>query len=278
MSQYASSRAYVYRMFDVGAGGRFGYYIDSFILVLIIANVVAVTLETVDPLYAAYGREFYGFELISVVIFSIEYLGRLWAATENPEYDHWFWGRLRFARTPYMIIDFLAIVPFFLGAIVDLRFLRMLRLFRFLRLFKLARYDESMVLFTRVIRRKKSDLVVTFSATGLLLLLASSVMYFVETEAQPEAFSSIPATLWWGVVTLTTVGYGDVHPITPLGQFFGAIVAVLGIGLFALPASILASGFIEAAGVEEDEIAADEELEFGYCPCCGEDLDQYRNG
>lgn len=121
-----------------------------------------------------------------------------------------------------------------------------------------------------------SDLVVTFSATGLLLLLASSVIYFIETTAQPEAFSSIPATLWWGVVTLTTVGYGDVFPVTPLGRFFGAIVAILGIGLFALPASILASGFIEAAGVKEDELVASEESALAYCPCCGEDLGQYR--
>lgn len=271
MPRYSNARSYVYRMFDVGAGGRLGYTIDALILLLIIANVIAVMLETVDPLYAAYGREFYGFELVSVVVFSIEYLGRLWAATEHPEYDHWLWGRLRFALSPYMIIDFLAIAPFFLGAIVDLRFLRILRLFRFLRLFKLARYDDSMVLFTNVIQRKKSDLLVTFTATGLLLLLASSVMYFIETEAQPEAFSSIPATLWWGVVTLTTVGYGDVTPVTPLGQFFGAIIAVLGIGLFALPASILASGFIEAAGVEDEE-----DVELEHCPCCGEDLDRYR--
>lgn len=271
MARYADSRAWVYRMFDVGAGGRLGYYIDSFILILIVLNVIAVMLETVDPLYEAYGREFYGFEAVSVAIFSMEYLGRLWASTEHPEYDHWLWGRVRFAATPYMIIDLLAIIPFFLAAIIDLRFLRIIRLIRFLRLFKLARYDESLVLFTKVIQRKKSDLIVTFTATGLLLLLASSIMYFIENSAQPEAFSSIPGTLWWGVITLTTVGYGDVTPVTPWGQMFGAIVAVLGIGLFALPASILASGFIEAAGVKEDT-----EAELEYCPCCGEDLGQYR--
>lgn len=271
MPRYSNARSYVYRMFDVGAGGRLGYYIDLLILALIVLNVFAVMLETVDPLYAAYGREFYGFELVSVIVFSTEYLGRLWAATEHPEYDHWFWGRVRFAMTPYMIIDLIAIAPFFLGAIVDLRFVRILRLFRFLRLLKLSRYDDSMVLFANVIQRKKNDLIVAFTMTGLLLLLASSVMYFLETDSQPEAFSSIPATLWWGVVTLTTVGYGDVTPVTPLGQFFGAIVAVLGIGLFALPASILASGFIEEAGVEDDE-----DVELEYCPCCGEDLDQFR--
>ena len=271
MPRYRDTRASVHRMFEVGAGGRFGYSIDLFVVILIVLNVLAVMLETVDPLYEAYGREFYGFEAISVAIFSAEYLGRVWAATEHPEYDHPLWGRLRFAATPYMLIDLLAIVPFFLVAIVDLRFLRIVRLFRFLRLFKLARYDDSMVLFAEVLRRKRSDLIVTFSATGLLLLLASSLMYFIETTAQPDAFSSIPHTLWWGVITLTTVGYGDVHPVTPLGQFFGAIVAVLGIGLFALPASILASGFIEAAGVEEDP-----DVELEYCPCCGEDLEPYR--
>lgn len=244
---YRETRHWIHGLFEVGAGGRLGWYADYFIAALIVVNVVAVMLETVDPLFAAYGREFLAFEAISVTIFTIEYFGRLWAATEHPEYDHPIWGRLRYAVSPYMIIDLLAILPFLLGAIVDLRFLRALRLLRFLRLLKLARYSESIQLFFDALRLKREELVIASIVGTILLLVASGGMYFAERNAQPDAFSSIPAALWWGVVTLTTVGYGDVTPVTPLGQVLGAVVAVMGIGIFALPASILASGFIEAA-------------------------------
>jgi voltage-gated potassium channel len=130
-------------------------------------------------------------------------------------------------------------------------------------LVKLARYSQSIRSLKTVLRDKRPDLVIAMFANTLLLVVASSAMYFIEQDAQPEAFSSIPEAMWWGVATLTTVGYGDVAPITPLGQFVGAIVAVLGIGLFALPASILASGFIDAAGNQEGP---------EYCPSCGERL------
>lgn len=257
---FQESRHWVHNLFKVGAGGRLGWYLDTAIMLLILGNVLAVILETVDPLYVAYGYEFYLFEVVSVAVFSVEYLGRLWAATEHPEYSDPVRGRLRFALSPYMLIDLIAILPFFLGFLVDLRFLRAIRLLRFLRLFKLARYTESITLFATVLRRKKEDLVVASTVGGILLLLASSLMYFVERNAQPEAFSSIPEALWWGVVTLTTVGYGDVHPETAFGKAIGAIVAVIGIGLFALPASILAAGFMEVA-TEGPEYA---------CPHCGE--------
>jgi voltage-gated potassium channel len=115
--------------------------------------------------------------------------------------------------------------------------------------------------FGHAFRRKKDQLIVALTANGLLLLIASSLMYFIETNAQPDAFGSIPKAMWWGIATLTTVGYGDVTPVTPLGQFVGSIVAVLGIGLFALPASIMASGFIEASSYETHE-----------CPECGHEV------
>lgn len=146
------------------------------------------------------------------------------------------------------MIDLLAIAPFYVGTAVfafDLRVLRALRLFQFLRLLKLVRYSEAMQRFGRVAARKRDDLVLSTAGSSLLLVVASSLMYFVERDAQPETFSSIPATLWWGVVTLTTVGYGNVYPVTTAGKLLGGVVAVLGVGLFALPASILASGFIE---------------------------------
>ncbi len=264
---YPSTKAFVDSLFTARQGGTVGYYADWFIVLLIAANVVAVALETVDSLYAQYGTFFFYFEVVSVAIFSVEYLSRIWACTARPEYSNPITDRLRFASRPMLVIDLLAILPFFLGAVLpaDLRFLRALRLFRFFRLFKMARYSESMTAFNEVLQRKKEDLVISFTATLILLLVASSTMYFVEHPAQPDEFSSIPQSMWWGVITLTTVGYGDVTPVTPLGQVFGGIVAVIGIGLFALPASILASGFIEAARGETGPTP-------DHCPHCGERL------
>lgn len=265
--RYEQFRIRVNAAFTPQGGGKIGYYTDWFIMSLIAANVVAVALETVDPLYARHATFFYWFEIVSVAIFSIEYLARIWACTVQKGYQHPVYGRVEFARRPMLIVDLLAILPFFLGPVLpaDLRFLRALRLFRFVRLFKLARYSESMLAFSRVFHRKKADLVVAFSVTFILLIVSSSLMYFVETSAQPEAFSSIPETLWWGVITLTTVGYGDVTPVTPLGQIIGGIVAMLGIGLFGLPASILASGFIEER--------IDTDSGRSRCPHCGERID-----
>ncbi|MCZ7662877.1 MAG: potassium channel family protein [Thermoleophilia bacterium] len=161
----------------------------------------------------------------------------------------------------------LAIFPFYVGVgRLDLRFLRALRLFRLLRVLKLARYSESLALLGRVFRAKKEELVVTLCAVLFLLFLASSFIYYVEHEAQPEAFSSIPAAMWWGVATLTTVGYGDVYPVTVAGKVLGAIVAMLGIGLFALPAGILASGFA-------DEMRRKRTDETAMCPHCGRQIE-----
>lgn len=261
MSYYRETRARAYDVFEVGAGGRKGLAFDYAIMALIVANVVAVIMETVDPLFVSYQRAFYGFEIVSVAIFTVEYAGRIWVAPEHPKYAHPVWGRLRFATSPYMVIDLLAIIPFYVAFLVDLRFLRAIRLLRFLRLLKLTRYSESLQLFFTAVRLKREQFVITSVVGVILLLTASSLMYFVERSAQPEAFASIPAAMWWGVITLTTVGYGDVTPVTPLGKAIGALVAVIGIGLFALPASILASGFIEAAQGETVE-----------CPHCGNPL------
>lgn len=262
---YASVRANAYRIFEPQLGGRVGALTDWFIMLLIATNVAAVMLQTVDAVGEPYARQFHWFEVFSVAVFSVEYLTRVWSAVEAPEYAGPISGRLRFASRPLLLVDLIAILPFYLtglGFATDLRFLRALRLVRLLRLFKLARYSESMVAFAIVLRKKKPDLVITLFANVLLLIVASSMMYYVEHDVQPEAFSSIPETMWWGIATLTTVGYGDVTPVTPLGKLLGAITAVLGIGLFALPASILASGYIEAAGQATHQ-----------CPHCGEEFE-----
>jgi voltage-gated potassium channel len=261
---YYEIRRWTYRIFAAGKGGRAGYFTDWLIMSLIAVNVLAVMLQTVDRLALEYGAAFYWFEVFSVIVFTVEYVGRVWSAVEDPEYQGIVTGRIRFASRILLIIDLLAILPFYLsavGIVAELRFLRALRLIRLLRLLKLARYSESLAALSIVLRNKKPDLVVAVFANSMLLIVASSAMYFVEAAAQPETFTSIPQALWWGVVTLTTVGYGDVVPVTTLGRALAAITAVLGIGLFALPASILASGFIEVARNRVHE-----------CPHCGEDI------
>lgn len=260
-------RQRIFKILDVEADDRgFERFVNVFLLVLILANVAAVILETVQALRAAYGPLFDVFERFSVAIFTVEYVLRLWSCTVKPRYAGAARGRLRFAASPLAIVDMLAILPAYLPALlpVDLRVIRTLRLFRLVRTLKIARYSESLAVMGSVFKAKRPDLLITALAGSILLVLASSAMYFIENEAQPQAFSSIPAAMWWGVVTLTTVGYGDIYPSTPLGKVLGAIIGILGIGLFALPAGILATGFAEALQKRGAKKT---------CPHCGKEIE-----
>ena len=218
---------------------------DIFILILILLNVIAVIFETVKSVHSRFGDFFYYFEIFSIIIFSIEYLGRVWTCTYYEKYQHPFWGRVKFIFSFAGLVDLLAILPFYLPLVfvIDGRSLRMLRLFRVLRIFKLGRYSTAFNLIIKVVTRRREELIITLTIVLVMLILASSMMYYLENEAQPKNFSSIPKTMWWGVATLTTVGYGDVYPITPIGKVLGAFIAILGVGIFALPAGIIAAGF-----------------------------------
>ena len=231
-------------------------------MILIVMNVVMVMLETVVSYRDLYASYFHIFDVVSVAIFTVEYLLRLWSIAEDPKYKGILKGRFRFALTPMALIDLLAILPFYLPMIMDLdlRMIRALRLIRLFRVLKFGRYSHSLRVFGSVIRAKKEEMGIVLFMLLILLVIASSLMYFVEHDKQPEAFSSIPASMWWGVMTLTTVGYGDVYPITSIGRFLGMLIAVLGIGLFALPAAILSSGFVVTV----------QEREGRMCPHCGE--------
>lgn len=242
-------------------GDRASRLFDLCLLTLISANVTAVVLETVPWMRARWETEFAWFELVSVWVFVVEYVLRLWSAPADPQFRPAVRGRLRFMVTPMAIVDLLAIVPSLLPFVgFDLRFARALRLMRLFRLAKLTRYLKSIRLFAEVARDKREELVLTCFV--LFLLLSSSAMYFVENRAQPDKFSSIPATMWWAIATLTTVGYGDMYPITGAGRLLGAFVAVMGIGLFALPTAILGTGFVEA-------IASQKKKATLTCPECG---------
>ncbi|MDO7876031.1 ion transporter [Hymenobacter sp. ASUV-10] len=232
---------------------------------LVLLNAGAVVLESVKSWDRRYHPVFASIELVSVFIFTLEYVLRVWSSAEDRRYRRPWLGRLRFVLSPLALIDLLSILPFYLSfGLFDLRILRVVRLFRVL---KVARYVRALHVIGKVIRRKRAELLVTLGVLGLMLLMVSSLMYTIESEAQPDKFGSIPDTMWWGVATLTTVGYGDVFPITPAGKLLSSVIAVLGLGLFAIPTGILASGFSEQL---HEQHAAD--AAFSYCPHCGHKL------
>ena len=245
-NRFQRLRRRLYEIVEVAKeGDKASRVFDLFIVSLITLNVVALVLETVDPMSRIAEPFFRIFELISVVIFTMEYALRVWLCTQNPKYSRPVLGRLRFAISPMAIIDLLAIAPFYLPFLgVDLRFMRAVRLFRLFRLAKLSRYSRALKLIGRVFTAKKAELGVTVFAMAILVLLSACVLYFAEHEAQPEAFSSIPQAMWWAVTCLSTVGYGDVYPVTPAGKLFAAVIAMLGIGMFALPTGILGAAFV----------------------------------
>ncbi len=243
--------------------GDASWFFDIFIISLILLNVTAMVLGSVEPLRNSYPTVFKYIEIVSVIIFTVEYILRVWTANLNPKFNKPVTGNFKYAFTPLAIIDLLAILPFYIPFLgVDLRLLRVLRVFRIFRLFKIARYVSALTLMNQVIKQKKEELMVSLIFTMFLLLITSTLMYYVEHEAQPENFSSIPETMWWGIATLTTVGYGDIYPITPFGKFLGGIIAIIGIGLFALPTGILASGF-------SDELSRRKSAT-NNCPTCGQ--------
>lgn len=232
-----------------------------FIQGLIIINLLAVMLETVASLKAKYGPLFHWFEVVSVVIFTVEYFARVWTAdvgTGKPVK-----ARLKFIFSFLGLIDLLAILPFYLPFLitVDFRFLRILRLVRLFRVLKIARYSKAMRLIGTVLKRKKEEIVLTVFVTMLLLIVSSSLMYYVENGAQPEKFSNIFKSFWWAIATLTTVGYGDIYPVTAVGKILSGVIALLGIGLVAMPTGIISAGFMEVVNENNESPSR--------CPHCG---------
>jgi voltage-gated potassium channel len=254
-------RNQIYSILEGPPSSRAARWVQGGILLLILLNVIAVALETIEPLGTTYSRQFRLFEWLSVTAFTLEYLTRLYACRVRTGGE--ISSRLRFALTPMAILDLLAIVPaylpFFFG--IDLRPLRAVRLLRSFRVLKLRRHARAVQSLGRAVSEKGAELVVTASALGIALVVGSTVLYFAEHGVQPAAFGSIPEAAWWGLVTLTTVGAANVAPITPLGQLAGAAVAVLGVGLVAVPAGLLAAAFIHQLVQQATK-----------CPHCGREI------
>jgi len=215
---------------------------DSIIIILIVLNVFSVIISSMKVSNTIVVILKY-FEYLSVVIFTLEYLLRL--LTASIKYSNYKHPNVKYFFSFFAVIDLLAILPFYVPFIImDLRFLRILRLFRALRIFKLNRYNNSMEIIVRVLNNEKDKLITSLYVCVILLIFSASLIYFIENEAQPELFPDIPSSIWWAVATLTTVGYGDVYPITNLGKIVAGIIALIGIGFVALPTGIISSGFI----------------------------------
>ena len=242
-----SWRKRVYEVIEVGRGeDRISKIVDNFLIILITLNLFAFVIETVPSIKAEWGWHLEWFNVISVIIFTIEYAARIWSSVEVPFLKRLpaTEARLKFAMRPYLIIDLLAILPFYLSLIIplDLRFLRVLRLFRFL---KIARYSPALATLMRVLFNERRALAGSMLLMIAMLLFSSTGIYYIERFANTEAFGTIPDAAWWAMATLTTVGYGDVSPVTPLGKMFGGVVMILGLGMFALPIAIISTGFAQ---------------------------------
>lgn len=238
----------VFHLLESGSGSAAAHLIDAVMVALILINVLVFVCDSVPSLDARYRALFVAIEHVTVLAFTIEYALRLWVCTEHPplRMKGPLRGRLIFALRPYMLIDLAAILPFYLSAFlpIDLMVLRVLRLVRFL---KLARFSPALSLLGRVIIAERRALMATLVIVLGLLLVSATAMHLAEQGAQPEKFGTIPDAMWWAITTLTTVGYGDAVPVTPLGRMIGGAVMLLGLGMLAMPVSILATGFVAEA-------------------------------
>jgi voltage-gated potassium channel len=255
-SATVAMRGFRRRVFDILEGGFDGpraRIINGSIVALVIVNVIAVILESDSSLYLTYKPAFWAIEIFSVGVFTVEYVFRIWCWADNPGLDGQgaIKKRLRFVFSPIGLIDLLAILPFYLSMLfaIDLRYLRLLRL---MRLLKLSHYFHGLDLFLDVLKAEARTIASAVLTVLMLIIVIAALMFTFEHTAQPEAFGSIGQSIWWSVVTLTTVGYGDVTPITVGGRILASVIMLLGVGLVALPAGILAAKFSEELKARKD--------------------------
>lgn len=242
---------------------------DIAIIALIIINVTTIIANTFKlPEWCS--NMFYYIEVFSSVVFTIEYILRIYTADLLYANLSPVKARIKYIFSFMAIIDLLAILPFYIPFIthINLRVLRMIRIIRLFRVFKVNRYTNAFSTIGSVFRKKKSQLISSILIVLVLMIIAAVLMYNIENEAQPEAFDNAFSSLWWAIATLTTVGYGDIYPITVLGKFFSAVIALLGIGLVAIPSGIISAGFVELIGEKENK----DEDEKQYCPYCGKKI------
>lgn len=218
-------------------------YFAFFIQALILVSIVTFSVETIPNLKPQTKTILYIIEVFSVSVFTLEYLLRIYVADSKPKFVFSFFG----------IIDFLAILPFYLSFGIDLRSLRALRFLRLFRILKLVRYNRAMNHFTRAIKSAKEEILLFVFITLILIYFSAVGIYYFENEAQPENFTSIFDSLWWAIITLTTVGYGDVYPITVGGKVFTFFILMIGLGIVAIPTGIISSALTKSVDKKETE-------------------------
>jgi voltage-gated potassium channel Kch len=228
-------------------------YIDRLIIAAVLISVVSIVLETLPAIHAIFKNEFAFLEIATIILFSVEYVARIYSACEVPKYSDPIKGRLRYMVSIPALIDLVSILPFFLGFVlnhvVDTRFLR---IFRLTRLLKVTRYTGTLNTLIKAISREKRVLFASAFMMLLLVVLTASLGYELEHDAQPDKFDSIPSAMYWAVITLASVGYGDISPITPMGRAMTVVISLIGIGIFAIPAGLMASAFTDQLRIDRE--------------------------
>jgi len=236
-----------------GHSGRLHLFVDNFIVFWIALSMLCVILESVDSIQQLFAAEFYWIDIIAFSIFSIEYVARIYSAPENPLYRSLSMPRWGYIRSWSALIDLVTILPFllekFLPYPLDLRFLRV---FRLTRMLKLTRYTSATVTLMRVAKREWQIIAASVFVMLLMVVLTASLGYLLEHDAQPDKFENIPQSIYWAAVTLASVGYGDISPVTPMGRALTVVLALLGIGIFAIPAGLLASAFTDQLRIDRE--------------------------
>ncbi|MBP5681881.1 MAG: ion transporter [Bacteroidales bacterium] len=286
-------RALYYIVDEKDESNRLSKSFNYFLMVLITLSVGEMALETDDSIFLPYMWYFTVFDIFTVMVFSVEYIIRIMTAHLDPENaGKTRWQSIRSYMFSFAgIVDLVSILPFYLTFTkIDLRVLRMIRLMRFLRVFKITRYNNSMKLVVDVIKDKSSEIGVIMGLIIIIMIISSFIMFYAEHDAQPDQFPNVLGCLWWAVVTMTTIGYGDVYPVTMVGKIVGSTMALLGIGLVAMPTGIISAGFLEKVNERKEKKLAEnkksdgktEEAEQGatsdddkkhFCPYCGHRLD-----
>ncbi|MET0294250.1 MAG: potassium channel family protein [Phenylobacterium sp.] len=262
-----SLRARVHRQLDPRVRPGQGLSRTNIVLVAaILAAVVLAILETEPTLSRPFGRTFEHAERALGVLFALELVARLWTCVEDRDFGPGWRGRLRFLFSPVAVIDLLAVVSSFASGGQSGMLLRLLRLLRILRVAKLGRLSRAWNHITMAVHSRRSELLLSLYAGLVVMVVSSTLLYLVEGAAQPDKFGSIPRALWWSVATLTTIGYGDVYPITPLGRVLAAITALTSIGVVAMPTGILAAAFSDAVQRHREAEAAEHEPEIDRAP------------
>ena len=279
MNMYRKFKQFIFEVIQPAASGNLASKIfDMVILLFILLSVCSVFISTFD-LPNDVEMILQRIEVCVVIVFTVEYLLRIWTADLLYPGCGFFRSRLKFILSPMAMIDLTAILPFYLPMLlpVNLIGIRAVRLVQLLRVFKMNRYFEALRSIGAVFQSKSKEIFASLFFVLILLVVASLLIYYAEHDAQPQLFQNAFSALWWAVATLTTVGYGDIYPITPIGRFLGAIIAVLGIGMVAVPTSILSAGFVEFLEKKNPEPPAEEksasETAKKYCPYCGKKLD-----